>query len=51
MDLTSKCPPLLIIGSEQTTMRVRMEMRATPVGLAQPGIRPNTWGLAVKIHS
>ncbi len=49
--LTSKYPPLLTKGMEHMTMTTMMHMRTTPVGLAHPGMRPKTWGLAVMIHS
>ena len=51
LGLASKCPLLLTQGREQTTMTVRIRMSATPVGLAQPPIRPNNPGLLVNIHS
>ncbi len=38
-------------GMEQITMMVRIMMRATPVGLAMPPIKPKTPGFIVKIHS
>ncbi len=39
------------MGSDPSVMSVSMMMRATPVGLAMPPIRPNRPGFRVKIQS
>ena len=48
---TWKLPLLRTKGMEHMTMVVKIQIRAIPVGLAQPLMRPKTPGFGVKIHS
>lgn len=48
---TSKQPPRRTNGWEQMNMTLRMTISAMPVGLAIPGIKPNSPGRIVNSHS
>ena len=48
---TSKCPLRRTEGIEKMHIVTRINVRATPVGLAIPEISPKQLGLEVNVHS